>query len=331
LSEGDVVEILRTRFGVRCARVEAVGAESAAVFRVNGGDGGDLAVKVFWADTPSSGGVRWQQEVVDRLAEAGLPVARPLRTAEGELTVACRVGDRTALVQASQWLTGTPLERAPITGDLLNEIGRTAARLHRFLQHETAPPDLIEHTWQITRSRTTIESALTRVSSLTEQGRLPSSPSEQARLHRAAAAVFTLLEEDVWPRLGRLPTAVVHHDLHDSNLLVGPESAPTTVTGILDFGDMVHSLRISEPVIAGAYAARHCADPALALNEVVSGWGKSVPVTSDESAVIRPLAAARLIANAAVWMSRLDTSRGAYADSRRRGSLETAEKLLEAV
>lgn len=323
-----IAEILRRRFGVRATSVHVLGAESAEVFRADVEGGRAFAVKVFGADAAAHSAVRWHHEVVDRLAHAGLPVARPLRDVEGELTVATDHGPRTVLVQVSDWLTGTPLERAGATDGLLREIGRVAARLHRHLELESAPSDLSAHPWEITRARKTIDRAVARTVFLRERGRLRISGEDVSRLERAAHTVDALLETELTPRLDRLPTALVHHDLHDANLLVGPESAPTSITGILDFGDMVPSLRISEPVIAGAYAARHHPHPVVALESVVSGWAETVPVTPDEAAVVLPLAAARLVANAAVWTSRLGTARGEYAASRRRGSLETAEALL---
>ncbi|MEV8239815.1 phosphotransferase [Microbacterium testaceum] len=325
-----IVDVLFRRFGSRATDVRALGAESAAVFRAEVEGDRPLAVKVFPADAASSNGVRWQHEVVDRLARAGLPVARPVRSAEGELTVALTYEARPLLLQVSDWLTGAPLERVAVTDGLLCEIGRTAARLHRLLERESVPADLPGHAWQITRSRETIDEAVTRTVMLRRRGRLPVDAGDVSRLERAADMVVALLEAEVTPRLERLPTGLVHHDLHDANLLVGPESAPTSITGILDFGDMVQDLRISEPVIAGAYAARHRPDSVAALEAVLSGWAETVPVTPDEAAVVLPLAAARLVANAAVWTSRLGTARGAYAASRRRGSLETAEALLHA-
>lgn len=325
----DVAEILSARFGVRASRVRVVGAESAAVFRVDRADGPPVAVKTFWADSPSGEVVRWHQEVVDRVAEAGLPVARPLRSTDGELTVESRTATGNILFQVSDWLTGTPLQQVPLERELLHEIGRVAARLHRCLLTESAPRNLEEHVWQITGSRLTIENAFARIGDLRERGQLEVAANELVRLHRAAEKVFAVLEERVAPRLSRLPHTVVHHDLHDSNLLVAPEPEARIVTGILDFGDMTSSVRISEPTIAGAYAARHADDPVAALNEVVSGWSETVTVTADEAAVVLPLAAARLLTNATVWMSRLGTSRGEYAASRRLGSLETAEAMLE--
>ncbi|KTS02462.1 phosphotransferase [Microbacterium testaceum] len=325
-----VAESLRRRFGVRATSLQALDAENAAVFRAEVEGGRAFAVKVFWADAPAHSAVRWHHEVVDRLAHAGLPVARPLRDVEGELTVTTNHGSRAMLVQVSDWLTGTPVERAGATDGLLREIGRVAARLHRRLELESAPSDLPEHSWEITRSRETIDRAVARTVVLREQGRLRLSDEDVSRLERAALTVGALLEAELKPRLDRLPRALVHHDLHDANVLVGPESAPTSVTGIIDFGDMLPSLRISEPVIAGAYAARHRPDPVAALEAVLNGWAETVSVTPDEAAVVLPLAAARLVANAAVWTSRLGTARGEYAASRRRGSLETAEALLHA-
>jgi Ser/Thr protein kinase RdoA (MazF antagonist) len=319
LTPPTVATLVERHYDVEVDRVTPLGAESSAVCEVRLADGRALAMKIFWRDAGSSAAVIWQHGVVSRLADAGHPVARPIRSREGALTEEAETGGRRVLMQASEWLTGTPLEDAQVSSTLLHEIGRTAARLHLDLQREAAPPDLPGHAWEITRSRATIEASLERL-------RRDSSPN--ARLVSLAERVVGILRSEVEPVLGGLPRAVVHHDLHDSNLLVGPSPRATAVVGILDFGDMLESVRVSEPVIAAAYAARNSRDPLAALHAVMAGWAETVPLTTDEAAVALPLAAARLTANAAVWTSRLGTTRGFYAMARMHGSIDTAEEIL---
>ncbi|QJU53458.1 phosphotransferase [Herbiconiux sp. KACC 21604] len=324
---GDLVEDL---YGVRGARVTPLGAESSAVCRVDERDGGSLAVKVFWADDPTGAAARWQHEVVDRLSRQGLPVARPKRSRADSLTAEGATRSRSVLVQVSEWLTGAPLEEVPFSKELLRSVGRTAARLQTALGREQAPTGLVGHDWEITAAATTIERSMERIRArrmLSQSAPPLSAPAE--RLERVAERVIDLMQAEVEPRLGAIPRAVVHHDLHDSNLLVD-RSSPHEITGILDFGDMLTSIRISEPVIAAAYAARNTDDPVAAVSTVLRGWAESYPISAEEDAVVLPLAAARLATNAAVWTSRLTGARAAYAAARLHGSLETAELLLRA-
>ena len=68
------------------------------------------------------------------------------------------------------------------------------------------------------------------------------------------------------PLLADLPRAAIHSDLNDHNVLVGGvdddvERRGQRVTGIVDFGDMVHSYRVGDLAIAIAYAMLGSDDP----------------------------------------------------------------------
>ena len=84
------------------------------------------------------------------------------------------------------------------------------------------------------------------------------------------------------PRFARLRRAAVHNDPNDYNVLVSPASA-ATITGILDFGDIVHSYAIADLAIAIAYAVLGKADP---LAAAVVGRPR-LPATSVRSTTTR--------------------------------------------
>ena len=59
------------------------------------------------------------------------------------------------------------------------------------------------------------------------------------------------------PTLHQLPIGVIHNDANDYNLLVNTTIAADRMTGLIDFGDMVHSQLINELAITAAYALMH--------------------------------------------------------------------------
>src|SRR4029079_19031992 len=61
------------------------------------------------------------------------------------------------------------------------------------------------------------------------------------------------------------------------------------VTGILDFGDIVHSYAIADLAIAVAYAVLGKADPLAAAVSVVRGYQDVRPLNNDELASVFPL------------------------------------------
>ncbi|MEH3076737.1 MAG: phosphotransferase [Quadrisphaera sp.] len=302
-------------FGLCATRTTLQLSEEATVARVTT-PSHDLAVKVFDASAVDERTVRWRHELAALAAARGLPVPQPLRAADGSLTVTVRLAGRTVLAQASTWSTGVPLAECDVDAALLDEVGRVAARLSLALADAPPPPPHEPHAWDLRSSAATLTEAVARVSD----------PET-----RTVALGALRASQGVRDRLDRLPQGVVHHDLHDENLRIGGAGAGRRVVGILDFGDATVGPRIADLVVPAAYAARHCSDPASAVDAVVEGWRSVSALEDGELAAITALAAVRLATNAAVWRSRADGPRGEYARTRSRGSLGAARALLERV
>lgn len=147
---------------------------------------------------------------------------------------------------------------------------------------------------------------------------------------QAKTTSLSRFSREVLPQLDSLPRAVVHHDLHDANLLTSADAdGRRYVSGILDFGDTVHGVRVAELAVAAAYAARPCADPVGALLTVLAGWvDAGAELTALERQVLYPAAIGRLAVNAAVWASRSAGPRGDYARARANGSLDALGRML---
>ncbi|NLR77923.1 aminotransferase class III-fold pyridoxal phosphate-dependent enzyme [Chitinophaga eiseniae] len=108
---------------------------------------------------------------------------------------------------------------------------------------------------------------------------------------RRMVAYFLLqFETEMVPQLSQLRMAVIHNDANDYNLLVNGE----TVTGLIDFGDMVYSQLVNNVAIACTYAMLHQSDPLVAAAKVVAGYHKEWPLTSAEISSLYYLVAARL-------------------------------------
>src|SRR4029079_11870368 len=85
------------------------------------------------------------------------------------------------------------------------------------------------------------------------------------------------------PDLDHLPHQVIHNDANEHNVLVGADG---TVTGLIDFGDVVYSARVCGLAIAAAYAMQGTADPARAVVPVVRGYHEVTPLRTDELRVL---------------------------------------------
>ena len=105
--------------------------------------------------------------------------------------------------------------------------------------------------------------------------------------------VFTLFEERVTPRLAELPRQVIHNDFHPGNIMIDEDSAGF-ITGVIDFGDVVHTARVADLAVALSYFAAP-----LDIDDTapfVDGFERVAPLSAIEHEVLPVLVAARFAA-----------------------------------
>jgi hydroxylysine kinase len=110
---------------------------------------------------------------------------------------------------------------------------------------------------------------------------------------RAIATLFMdRFTDTVLPRLGSLRAQVIHNDFHLYNVLVDPNDQDR-VTGIIDFGDMVHAPLIGEVATAAAYHMGSEQDPFEGPAQFVGAYHAVLPLTAAEQEVAADLMATR--------------------------------------
>lgn len=108
---------------------------------------------------------------------------------------------------------------------------------------------------------------------------------------RRIASYFLLqFDMEVLPQLHSLRHAYIHNDANDYNVMVDE----TTVTGLIDFGDMVYTALINNVAVACTYAMLANEDPLTTASLVVKGYHESYPLTIQELDVLYYLIAGRL-------------------------------------
>lgn len=235
-----------------------------------------------------------QQEVLARLGRAGLPVPRVICNSGGEALVA--VADargRQHWVWAVTRLPGRLLAHTPYRSpELLEALGEGVGRMTGALEGFEHPALARALHWDLTTA------------------------SAYARATRAAIddeALGTAIDatlEGVTKQIAhasRLPTAAIHNDLNDHNILVAAvveNSASLTraqvVTGIVDFGDMLYGWRVSDLAISCAYAMLDARDPLAVLSALVRGASKACTYDDGELEAVYALACLRLALSACV-------------------------------
>ena len=86
-------------------------------------------------------------------------------------------------------------------------------------------------------------------------------------------------ETNVIPIADKLRLAVIHNDGNDHNILVNEKGE---TTGIIDFGDMVHSYQALEPAVCMAYMALEKNDPVAVMAPVLKGYHSCFPLNDAE-------------------------------------------------
>jgi hydroxylysine kinase len=264
LSPERAAGILTETWGIERATLERLDTERDDSFHVITGEHEFVLKVAHPADDPLYVNLQTAAMSFAAELEPRLPLQRVVlsRTGEVEPVVDGRVA------RLLTWLPGIPVFDAvpmPAQLELLGEtLGRLSSALSTF-DHPAAHRDFV---W------------------------------DAARLH----LVESLREEAPWPEidlafaladpvaLAALPQQVIHNDFHPGNVLVDP-GHPDYVTGVLDFGDVVHTARIVDLAVALSYlrSPLGIAD----TSPFVEGFERMVRVTDAERAALPGLVAAR--------------------------------------
>ena len=225
-----------------------------------------------------------QDLAMARLANAGVPVQGVVNAIDGRDLVP--LGDPgPPLARVLTWLPGRTLASvdAPST-DLLTDLGavmgRTATALLDF-DHAAARR---EFPWDVLRAGSVIGAALDEI--------------DDADRRALLAAVLDRLKGDLVPRLTTLRRSVIQNDANDHNVLVSDDGR--RVVGLLDFGDMIHSITAHEAAVACAYAMLDRDDPLGVMKAIVRGFVAECPLTADEVDALPQLVIARLATSVAM-------------------------------
>lgn len=90
--------------------------------------------------------------------------------------------------------------------------------------------------------------------------------------------------ERALPMLGKLRRAAIHNDANRANVLV--DEAGEKVVSIIDFGDMIESWLVVDPVIAATYAMLDRAEPLAAAASVLQGYDREMPLQPAEFVMV---------------------------------------------
>jgi Ser/Thr protein kinase RdoA (MazF antagonist) len=208
-----------------------------------------------------------------------LPVPRMRAARNGQLVPSVELDGRSHRVQLETFLPGITFTDSqtvspPSLWAIGELIGGVALALTSF-EHAAACGFM---PWDIANGLV-VDEALNQA--LADDGRCL---TERAR-PRIEAAMATMQQ---------LPRQIVHNDGHAGNLIRTDESSDR-VTGLIDFGDMVHTVTVADVAVSAASLVPHQADPMAALAALAAGYHSCRPLAAEEVRAIPDLVLARLV------------------------------------
>ena len=217
----------------------------------------------------------------------GVTCPRPVAGCDGRAVQAAAGADgRRHHVRLVAWVPGVPLGTVnPRSPELLADLGRFMGALDRAFASFDHPAVHREFHWDLARAAEVIPALLAEID------------GEERRA--VVERLLARFESATLPRLAALRRGVIHDDANDYNVLVGGGEDDLLlrnqrVVGLLDFGDMVHTVVAAEPAVAAAYALLGASDPLAAACAVVAGYHAVHPLGEDELAAVWDLVCMRL-------------------------------------
>lgn len=288
---GQAERAARDLYGL-AASARALSGERDCNFLLRTADGRQFVLKILDVEAgPET--IDCQLGVLKHLAEQdpGLPVPRIFPTTLGEPTG--RIVDHDGAIYCTCLISHLPGELLAGTrpdGRLLENVGDTLARLDHALQGFFHPALGQRIAWDARR-----------LPELAEHAALIGSAAVRADVLRAIEAL-----EARAPALRALRAQAIHGDCHGHNLLIDARAGE--VTGILDFGDMIHAPRILEPAVTLSELLTEELAPLDALPLVLEGYARRQPLERAEIDLLFDLIAGRHAATILVhaWRTRHD-------------------------
>lgn len=147
-------------------------------------------------------------------------------------------------------------------------LGTLLARLDKVLAQFEHPGAEREHRWDLARAGDHLDLVA-----------LIDDPVKRA----AVEGVLRRFVDHVAPRLAERPRQIIHNDANDYNVLL---AADGTVSGIIDFGDIVRTWRVNEVAIACAYAMIGATDAIGSVLPLVAAYHDENPLDEIDADVL---------------------------------------------
>ncbi|MET8471730.1 phosphotransferase [Streptomyces sp. NPDC006422] len=296
LDEAEAVALARWHWSLDVVAATRLATEKDDTFRLDTTRGRAYVVKVSHPDETDAE-VDFETELMRHVRETArrVPVPELLPSTDGRFLVPVRDGGgRHRLARLMTFAAGTPLDTTGTSGPERERIGEMLAHLRHATAGFRHPADDRLCAWDV-RHLPVLRPLLREVPDVAQR--------------EALAAGLDRFENVVVPRLPSLRGHVLHNDFSTSNLLVDHDD-PAFVTGVIDFGDAVHTAIAVDVATAllnqlpRDAATRPVPDLFAEARDVLRGYLRHADLTDTERALLPHLVMGRVVARALITLHR---------------------------
>lgn len=213
------------------------------------------------------------------MVEPELPVPKVLLSKKGLAIEQIQAENGTKCsTRILTYLPGSPPKENPTEHLLLRPMGACLARLVLALRGFFHPKANYELLWDLKHTAKLRQ----YLSYVTDKNR-----------HELASYFLDRFDQNVLSLIPKLRAQIVHNDFVPDNILVA-ENDPGSIVGIIDFGDMTHTLLINDLATTIAPMLGGHSDPVGAASEIIAGYHEIIPLENAELRILYDLIAARL-------------------------------------
>lgn len=265
--------LLAETYGVDATGLDRLDTERDDTFRVTTATGRYVLKIAHPDDDPLLTNLQTAAMSFAAELEPTLPLQSLVLSRDGDVEPTVTHSGRDRVARLLTWLDGQPLFEVTPTDPQLGQLGATLGRLTTALSTFDHPAAHREFVWDAAQL------PLVR-------GLLDEYPMAETR------EAFALFDGVVEPKLAALPRQVIHNDFHFGNVLVDPDSAEF-ITGVIDFGDVVHTVRIVDLAVALSYCHYPSGHSPASIDRFVAAYTSQVALTDAELDALPGLIAAR--------------------------------------
>jgi Ser/Thr protein kinase RdoA (MazF antagonist) len=296
LTLSEAAEVAKTLFGVS-GKARPLQAERDQNFYLQCEDGAEFVLKIAnAAEEPAI--LDFQNLALQALhqRDPNLPVPKVFKSLRGGLTASLERGRATHLVRLVSFMQGIPLSTTQRSQALQKNLGKLLGKLDASLADFSHPGTHRSLIWDVQHS-SNLRPLVSHIAKRDDRDAVNSALNEFAR--------------QAEPELRSLPKQVVHNDAIPKNIIVDPGDT-STIAGLIDFGDMVHTARICELAVAIAHQIFGEEDPYPAIREMTAAYHSVTPLQRNELETLHGFVLARLAIRVAISTWRSATQPGDF-------------------